>query len=139
MPYQPILGESDLSGPLLKLSRASFQCSFAKRDAHTHARTHDIASSWAPVGAKKYVKFDTFPYLYFSDLYLYIMDLVIHCMDIPPHKPPPPWHSQLCSYSRKSCHQLHTPGQRPQYTGSLDTDTLPKHFTRVSFVVFKTR
>ena len=52
MPYQPISCESDLSGPLLKLSRASFQCSFAKRDAHTHARTDNIPSSRAPVGAK---------------------------------------------------------------------------------------
>ena len=41
-----------LSGPLLKLSRASFQCSFAKRDGHTDARTLKIPSSRAPVGAK---------------------------------------------------------------------------------------
>ena len=52
---QPILGASDLSGLLLKLSRATFQCSFAKRDGRTHGHTHDISSSRAPVGANNWI------------------------------------------------------------------------------------
>ena len=48
----PILGQSDLSGPLLKLSRTPFQCPFEESNTRTHGHMHKIPSSRAPVGAK---------------------------------------------------------------------------------------
>ena len=46
------LGQSDLSGPLLKLSRTPFQCPFEESNTRTHGHMHKIPSSRAPVGAK---------------------------------------------------------------------------------------